>query len=262
LTTLRQKREREFQRRVLAAVERPKRGRLLAIINSSFFIWLMSVLFLTIGGSYVTNHRQCLDDAEKIISRREHLRQELRSRDVDYYRRVAKANTLQEAELWRDWADKRGSIFTDLANLTYREVHGEYAKLGDRIRYEEFDDLAIEKFRSNYGYLFVLYWSSPSPTDDEAHSLKLKKLDAKAFLAIQGFHEVLEFLGYEFWPDCSVSNTAAIAVGYRVPIVFASTRKDPQSLKEGPVGLEQTERDIEEAEQAKKDAQSFEGKPH
>jgi hypothetical protein len=264
----------EFQRRVLAAVDRvlaavekPKRGRLLAIINSSFFLWLMSVLLLTIGGSYITNHKQCLDDAEKIIDRRRHLRAELYSRDIDYVRRVKEATTLREAAY--TFPDKRGSIFSDLANLTYQELQGEYHTLDNRIRYEEFHDL-VDKFRFDHDHLFFHYMgrihartikNKLFSADDEAHLLRSKQLDNNAFYAIQNFNNKVEF-GYEFLPDCTAFNTAAIAFGYRLPIVFA----------EAPSGSSKEDliREIEEVEQAnkdaqlqaKKDAQLLEGEPH
>jgi len=41
----------EFQQRLLAAVEKPERNRLLAVINSAFFLWVMSALLLSICGS-------------------------------------------------------------------------------------------------------------------------------------------------------------------------------------------------------------------
>src|SRR5215469_1400068 len=87
----------EFQQRLLAAVEKPERNRLLAVINSAFFLWVMSALLLSIGGSYITNHKQCLDDAEKVIERRSHLSQELFFRGGALADRMAKAKTVLEA---------------------------------------------------------------------------------------------------------------------------------------------------------------------
>ena len=255
----------EFQRRVLAAVdrvlaavERPKRGRLLAIINSSFFIWLMSVLLLTIGGSYITNHKQCLDDAEKIISRRDHLEQELHSRQADYHRHVTEAKTYQEA--FSMLQDKGGSIFTDLAPLSYSEVEGELLTLTKRTRYAEFHDPDIINFvreRNNlindYATKFHIMPPRGSADNDdyEAHSLKLQKLHAKVFFALQTFEYAMDTF-VDFRPDCSVAKTAAMAFGARVPIVFAD-------FDDGPI-LQILKLAIKDIEQAQKDAQLFEGR--
>jgi hypothetical protein len=54
---LRERREREFQRRVLAAIERPKSNRFWAFINSAAFLWLASAIVLTGGGWYITRQK-------------------------------------------------------------------------------------------------------------------------------------------------------------------------------------------------------------
>lgn len=64
--TQQQNREREFQNRVLAALEKPKRNRFLAFINAPAFLWLLSVIVLSIGGTYYTNYKQCMADAESL----------------------------------------------------------------------------------------------------------------------------------------------------------------------------------------------------
>ena len=192
----------EFQRRVLAAVDRvlaavekPKRGRLLAIINSSFFIWLMSVLLLTIGGSYITNHKQCLDDAEKIMDRRDHLRQEMYVRDFDYEHRVAEAKTFREAVSASPRGPAKQPLFSALGNLSYGEMHGEYYTLSERIRYEEFPDPAIDKLRRekndrSYELGRKLFGYTPEQNDSsaaEADLLTSLQLNAKLFLGLQTF---------------------------------------------------------------------------
>jgi len=62
------KRDRDFQARVLAALVKPpekKRFWLFALINSAFFLWLMSAGLITAGGAALSAHRQCLSDADK-----------------------------------------------------------------------------------------------------------------------------------------------------------------------------------------------------
>jgi hypothetical protein len=59
----RRRQEREFQARLFAALQKPKRNKLLAIINSPFFLWLMSLVILTIGGTYVGAYQQCTKEA-------------------------------------------------------------------------------------------------------------------------------------------------------------------------------------------------------
>ena len=135
----------EFQQRVLAAVEKPKRNKLLAVINSPFFLWVMSVLLLSIGGSYVSNYKQCRDDAEKTIERRNHLSQELLVRLTAVSARVTEAKTLQEAthelnalilpQPATPDRDIPSSIFKDLSLISYAEMQKEFQTLMGRITY-------------------------------------------------------------------------------------------------------------------------------
>lgn len=262
---LRQKREREFQVRVLAAVEKPKRNRLLAIINSAFFLWLMSALLLTVGGGYITNHKQCLEDADKIISRRSHLRQELFNRDLAYQRRVSEAKSFPEAFTF---PDKRGSVFADLSNLSYNEVQGEYLALTNRIRYAELPDSNVSKHRaawSDYTSLEIdkLHREIQRPLDDdnnqspsdEARLVKSMQLNADLYVARQSFENTLDGVAYYFQPDCSAVNTTAIALGYRAPIVFAAVNP-LYTMKDGSAGIIKDA--IAEVEKAQNDVRSFE----
>jgi hypothetical protein len=134
-----------------------KRSRFLAVINSPFFLWVISALLLSIGGSYITNHKQCLDDAEKIIERRNHLGQELLVREGALAARVAKAKTLQEANKELSTVlrppspaadqDNPGSIFTDLSARNYVELQAEFETLTSRIKYAKFPDANISERR-------------------------------------------------------------------------------------------------------------------
>jgi hypothetical protein len=68
---LRERREREFQRRVLSALEK-KQNRIWAFLNSGIVLWFLTAMIITVGGSFITNHKQCLADARQIISRYQH----------------------------------------------------------------------------------------------------------------------------------------------------------------------------------------------
>jgi hypothetical protein len=55
----RERRERAFQKRVLSAIEKRDQNVFLSILNSAFFLWLLSAIFLTIGGVYFTTYQDC-----------------------------------------------------------------------------------------------------------------------------------------------------------------------------------------------------------
>ena len=225
----------EFQQRLLAAVENPERNRLLAVINSAFFLWVMSALLLSIGGSYITNHKQCLDDAEKVIERRSHLSQELLFRDGALADRIAKAKTLEEANQAGNTlllrpppaADqtKPGSIFTDLSERNYTEVQTEFETLTDRIKYAELPDSSIKERRLKSMVTSLdaekMAQEFQERPPDEGRMLKFIQMNIGLDVARRTFEKVLDAVAYDFRPNCSVINVAKLTFGYRPPIVFA-----------------------------------------
>jgi hypothetical protein len=65
---LREKREREFQQRLLAVLEKTPKTARFAVINSPIVIWVLSAIFVTLGGGYYTTYHQCVDDARRITA--------------------------------------------------------------------------------------------------------------------------------------------------------------------------------------------------
>jgi hypothetical protein len=84
-------REREFQKAVLAALSKPKENGLWALLNRPFTLWLLSLILLTIGGSYLTAHRQCQEDADKQIDQLEELDTEIERRE-QHIREIVEQN--------------------------------------------------------------------------------------------------------------------------------------------------------------------------
>lgn len=60
---LRLAREKRFQDRVLAALEKPRRNRFFTIVNSALFLWLLSACVITFGSFYFTTYQQCIREA-------------------------------------------------------------------------------------------------------------------------------------------------------------------------------------------------------
>jgi hypothetical protein len=79
--SLRHKRERAFQASVLAALEKPKENRVWAFLNKPFTLWFLSLILLTVGGSYFSAYRQCQQDAYTQIDQFQKLRRELLERE-------------------------------------------------------------------------------------------------------------------------------------------------------------------------------------
>jgi len=59
--------ERDFQSKVLEALNPPSKKRFLIVLNSAFFLWCMSALILTLGGTYYSARNQCVGDANRYL---------------------------------------------------------------------------------------------------------------------------------------------------------------------------------------------------
>lgn len=79
------------RRTFLRRLHKPKKRfskRLIAIINSGFFLWVLSAAALSIGGTYYVQHKECLADAARLVDKFENARKELNSRE-NYVRDAA-----------------------------------------------------------------------------------------------------------------------------------------------------------------------------
>ena len=132
---LRSQRENDFQKRVLAALEKSKRNRFLAIVNSPFFLWLASAAFLTIGGAYFASHQQCVREADLLADAYQKLAKEV------LHRQEQLVDILFQA---KNMTDVRNAITTP----TYL-----YSEFRARTLYELTEDM--EKIRTRVDYTAV-----------------------------------------------------------------------------------------------------------
>lgn len=71
-----------FRQRVLAAIEKPPKSRLLAIVNSSLFLWVLTLLVVTTGGTALTSYQQCVKEADEAIERNTRVQREIFQREL------------------------------------------------------------------------------------------------------------------------------------------------------------------------------------
>jgi len=93
---LRLKREREFQSRMLASLQTNRRSAVTVVVNSPLFLWLLSIVFVTIGTIYFNVQQQCLRDGRQISDTYKRLSTEVRTRKWAIYRIVLEARSMQE----------------------------------------------------------------------------------------------------------------------------------------------------------------------
>ena len=88
--------ERAFQERVLAALEKPRRGRVLSLLNSPIFIWIMSLLVVTGGSFYYGSLKQCIAESKQLIRSYRDIRSEINLRQMSIGARLFSAHTLAD----------------------------------------------------------------------------------------------------------------------------------------------------------------------
>jgi hypothetical protein len=222
---LRNARRRAFERELLQRPSEPKPSKLWTFLNSGLFIWFLSAALLTVGGGYITNHQQCMRDADQLVSRRAHLVSELFSRKAAFAASVASAKRLQPPFL----PGKQGALFPDLANVSYGEIEREVWTIIERVEWEELPDkrmvdaqlrlLDYNSSRADREYERFRDDGSPSLKNDEA--LKQFKTTVELQALYNRFSTDLDALAYSYQPDCTILKTLGVALGYKARIVKA-----------------------------------------
>jgi hypothetical protein len=225
---IRNKRERTFQNKLLAV---PKRSRIGIVINSAFFIWCISALFLTLGGGYVTNHQQCMREADQLIERKKLVSQEGAGRRLAFSIALESATTPRKLP---STPTNAGSVVPEFAKMSYFDVQLELSKLLGRIEYEELPDSSLRKARAEWSEfngqqadrLFDEFQKpiedGKPPKVDPTHELKSRKLYSQLFNNFASFLNDIDTYAYYFQPDCTALKTLGVALGYKPQIVLAS----------------------------------------
>jgi hypothetical protein len=119
---IRNRREREFQSRMLAAVEKPKQsttGVVAKVLNSPFTLWLLSAILITVGGAFFSTRQQCIADAEKVIESAAKLDSEIARRQRYIFRSIVAAETVAEL---KDALAKMPTLYADFAGRSLFEL--------------------------------------------------------------------------------------------------------------------------------------------
>lgn len=141
----RERRERDFQARVLAALEKPKRNRFFAIINSAAFLWLLSAFVLSLGGAYFTSHQQCIAEADQLSATYEKLVTEIQRRQLFIVYAVQSANDIDSLKKVLIAGYGR---YPDLRIRPLYELIEQRDKLLERIDYSTFGEEILKRDRS------------------------------------------------------------------------------------------------------------------
>jgi hypothetical protein len=127
---IRNRREREFQTRLLAAAEKPAapdRSSVWKALNSPIVIWLLSAALITTVGSYITTQQQCLREADRLIEQYDKLLTEMKLRTDHVALSVTSAKTpndlqSQLANVPTGYSDLKAKSIIDLSSELQRII--------------------------------------------------------------------------------------------------------------------------------------------
>jgi len=218
---LRERRDQEFQRRVLAALERPKPPKWTAVVNSRLFSVLVLGIIGAIGSFYFTNYQKCLADAERLSEA--------------WYRLTREAMTRHDAIAW---TVVRATSFDDFRNIKYPNV---YSDLKDKSLWEVLREKRQVARRIDFTPTSTLKISASGDTGYSAdeldkyggiavgnvrYDLKDNELEnARSFLMryLNGvFAQYRREMRLWLHPRCTFTTVAKSIAGYQSPIITTS----------------------------------------
>ena len=113
----------------VAKVKKPV-SRLWLFVNSGLFLWLLTAVFVTIGGSYFSQIQKCVADADALGERYYILTRELSNRNTEFARAIHVAESIEA--LKRAKAEYK-SDFAEFQAKTGDEIESEWRHIIRRV---------------------------------------------------------------------------------------------------------------------------------
>ncbi len=201
----------------------------MAIINSPIFIWMLTVVVVTLGGAYYTTYRQCVADARQIVSISATYGVEIRHRQDEIANAIGEAATVVDL---RKALEKKTYFISDLKDKTMIELQAAY-----RDAYLQIDRSGIDAtperalisspLFARFGVIFSGYLP---PTLSDADLPDLKKY--AAIVSATNLAILLRELTTIYEIGCTPLNVVLIALGENpvlaraVAVIFSERYKN------------------------------------
>jgi hypothetical protein len=222
--------EREFQQRLLAAVEKPPTRGIFRVINSAAFLWLCTILFVTIGGATYSTYQQCIREARQAVGTNDKLLAEIRGREAHFSEIVLQSKTLKivRAQFEKDYyhyvyLEYKGQSTREIREQYYRFLKDNGLPMQDRYVTKSIDEpLASQASLIADGILD--YGIKDSDLDilksyaQKLHGLGEIHLSLRAFLNQQGFDKLEPNCGPRTLYTLALLDGIPPIVRYRNPI--------------------------------------------
>lgn len=105
--------EKERQGRPPSASERPPANRLVPILNSAFFLGILSAVALVIGGTFFTTQQKCIEEGTRLSQRFSRLAMEMNNRRAFAFSALQASGTAAEYKAFLDMSPRLFSEFKD-----------------------------------------------------------------------------------------------------------------------------------------------------
>jgi hypothetical protein len=219
------RRDRKFQQRLLAALDRPKKHWFIRIVNSAAFLWLATLLLVTVGGGFLTNYQQCIRDADLLSERHARIFRALHTRQKAFATLIETSATVEDI---RAGVAKLPYTYSDLRERTLFDLNREFELIHTKI-----DDSALPLAVKGEAVL-VADWLTFSlnlyqgeiPLTLTNDGLSAFKKFSKTYF--EAFNKRFVQRAFDiFQPKCTVKNTLLYALGFRGVKIVETTVSRP-----------------------------------
>jgi hypothetical protein len=210
---LRNRRQREFESKLLSLATPKPRNRFLAVINAPFTLWFLSAVVLGFGSVYYTTYKQCVVDATKISDDYSLYRTELIHRQISLAHTIKSAKTLAEVYKAQQSIPDDAVKLKDKKLLEVREALGQSSARIEFVVNREDPDFVELKKDPNFDRFFPVFEAAPDEVT-ERDFLALKRFAERAVSPLM----MQAFGGINFAePSCGPSTIISLLRGAIAP---------------------------------------------
>jgi hypothetical protein len=196
---LRQKRERDFQNRVLAAVEKPRRNRFIAFINAPIILWLLSAIGISFLPAVYQARQQCSQVSDTLVTNQFRTQDEINSRIFYFKDAVLSA---QSATQLQEILNKRKSSYAEFKTKTLADLLEDTSKIYGYVSLEDMRTLLQQRNSAIPAWTLLTKVESDGVDDELFKELKAQITEQSP--TMPNFRW--------FVPDCSILASIRLAI--------------------------------------------------
>jgi hypothetical protein len=232
----RRRREREFQERVLSALEKPRENRFFKVINSPSFLWILTAVLLSLGGAFYSTRQQCIKDSDKITESLHKVSQEIESRLSFAYNGIDENSTFKSVKTALDHAPYR---YSEFQSYTIVELYDRFRAMEWRVdstvrnpdafgpTHKLSDDSDTDRKLNLVLYALINDTNLfPESTPNDPQNMQ----SALVAEATNHARDLLNDLLFDFEPKCGVAEVSRAIVTGHQPYVVARRRANDEGV--------------------------------